>query len=196
MYTPMNSRWGTILIALLMAGMTAAAEPQGAVSGESLEVRSARAQLRLAEANLLRMERANQRVAGTIPSEVVNEYRDDVAVAKARLERALGGSKEAQFLASLRNAQAGLRAVEAQWTGAQAANRRTPGAYDEMDVERLRLLAEVARLRVERGQALVGKSPEAQREWQIEYLTDEVQRLREAVFRNPPVSRVYPLWWY
>ena len=58
---------------------------------ESVEVRYARAQMQLAEANLNRVEQSNKRVARVVPSSVVAEYQCDVQVAKTRLEQATAG---------------------------------------------------------------------------------------------------------
>lgn len=65
---------------------------QAAASGditETVEVRYARAQVQLAEANLKRVEQSNKRLAGSVPNSVVADYQHDVQVAKTRLEEAM-----------------------------------------------------------------------------------------------------------
>ena len=66
---------------------------------ESVEVRYARAQMQLAEANLNRVEQINKRLARSVPSSVVAEYQHDVQVAKTRLEQAAQVGTEVNFKA-------------------------------------------------------------------------------------------------
>lgn len=161
---------------------------------DSLEIRQARIQLHLAEVNLQRVQQMNQRVARAVPADVVAEYQEDVEVARLRLQRLLDGKGEGDFAVWLRRAQAIARSAEVQWKSAVAVNRQAPGTVDTLDVERLRLRAELARMRLARGQELASQSREKQVQWQEEFLADEVQRLNEEVLRNP--ARAGPLWWY
>ena len=62
------------------------------VGPESLEVRYARAQLKLAEANLSRVQQSNQQMERTVPSSIVAEYQDDVRVAKMQLQQVTSGA--------------------------------------------------------------------------------------------------------
>jgi len=173
-----------------------AAKPQADADQGGLDVRYARLQLQLAEANLQRVQRSNQRVAGAVPDEVANQYQEDVEIAKTRLQDALRGAAGDPMAVWLRAAEAAVRHAESQWKNALAANRRMPGTVDSIDTERLRLRSELAGLELERGRALVGKSSEAQLQWQVNVLHDQVRRLNEAVLRNPPSGRIYPIWGY
>jgi hypothetical protein len=161
---------------------------------ENVEVRYARAKLQLAEANLSRVQESNKRVAAAVPRDVVAEFRYDVEVAKARLEQATGGQAGNEFQVWLRRAAAERRAAEDRWKSAMAANERVPGTLGAVDVERLRLRAEVAGLQVERGRALVDASREAQLEWEVELLDNQVQRLREEAGRATSFIGLYPVW--
>lgn len=190
---------GVILAAYpLVAGPTGPAAKPGVGENpnqESLDVRYARMKLQLAQANLEKVQRMNQRVSGAVPAEVIREYLQDVAVARARLQAAAGGGGN-PFQAWMSRAEAAAQSAELQWNNALAINRRTPGTVETIDVERLRLRSEVARLDLERGQALLDASPEAQRQWQVDFLENEVQRLNEEVLRKPPTQQYYPLWWW
>ncbi len=190
----------TAIVAVLPLVLIAPAAPTDAppepAGNESPTVRAAKLQLELAQLSLKRIERMNQRVANTVPVTVASEYRQDVEVARARLENALGKAPDAEFKTWLRLAEAASRSADDQWKSAQAANRNRPDTFDGIDLERLRLRAEIARLRVERGQSLANQPLQARLEWQVEFLNDEVQRLKEAVLRYPPPTRFYPLWWY
>jgi hypothetical protein len=102
---------------------------------ESVDVRYARAQLQLAEANLSRVEESNKRVERAVPSSVVAEYQYDVAVAKARLEQATGGGAEGEFRVWLGRAAAEQKGAETRWKSAAAANERVPGTVGAIDLE-------------------------------------------------------------
>ncbi len=161
---------------------------------ESVEVRYARAQLQLAEANLSRVEESNKRVERAVPSSVVAEYQYDVAVAKGRLEQATGGGAEGEFQVWLGRAAAEQRVAETRWKSAAAANDRVPGTFGAIDLERFRLRAEVAKLQLERGRALVDSGREAQLQWEVDLLDNQVQRLKEESNRAAPSVWVYPGW--
>lgn len=62
--------------------------------------------------------------------------------------------------------------------------------------QRFRLRAEVAKLQLERGQSLVDSGREAQLQWVIEMLDNQVQRLKEESRRGASSIGFYPsLWW-
>ncbi|MGD9636012.1 MAG: hypothetical protein AB7G28_01745 [Pirellulales bacterium] len=163
-------------------------------SGESVDVRYARAQLQLAEANLTRVQESNKRVARSVPSSVVAEYQYDVDVAKARLEQATGGRAASEFQVWLRRAEAEQKAAATNWRSATAANQRVPGTFGELDIERFRLRAEVATLQLERGRLLTNAGREAQLQWEVELLDDQVQRLKEEAGRATSFIGLYPVW--
>jgi hypothetical protein len=169
-------------------------QPRSPPDSESLELRYARAQLRLAEANLKRVEQSNERVAGAVPGSVVAEYQYDVEVAKTRLEQVTAGDSASAFQCWLRRAQAEHRAAETIWKNATAVNRRLPGSFKAHDMERFRLRAEVARLQLERGRLLVDARLEAQLQWKTDLLDNQVQRLKEESRRATTFVDIYPSW--
>jgi hypothetical protein len=175
-----------------------APEPDPDRKQESVEVRFARAQLQFAEVSLKQVQQLNKHVSGAVAQNTVAQYEQDVEVAKALVQAAdhRPGQQEDLFPVWLRRADAEAKSAEAQWRSAAAANRRAPGAYAELEVERLRLRAELARLRFEHGQALADKSPEARLQWQLGMLAADVERLKDEVFRNGSQGRaIYPWWW-
>ena len=161
---------------------------------ESVEVRYARAQMQLAEANLHRVEHSNKRLARSVASSVVAEYQHDVQVAKTRLEQATAGRAANEFQVWLQRAEAERRAAETTWKNATAVNGREPGTFEPLDIERFRLRAEVAKLQLERGQTLVDSGREAQLQWEIDMLDNQVQRLKEESSRTTPFIRFDPYW--
>lgn len=185
---------GMLLAVACCLGQVPQEPDRGATETGSVEVRYAQAQLQLAEANLKRVEQMNQASANTVPSSVVADYAREVQVAKARLEQASQGKAARAFQVWLERADAERRTAETNWRNASAVNRRVPGSYKPLDLERLRLRAQVAALQLERGQALAGAGREAQLEWQVELLDNQVQRLKEESGRPAPYVRYYPLW--
>ena len=85
-----------ITVVSCLGQLPQAIAPSDTIS-ESVEVRYARAQMQLAEANLNRVEQSNKRVARSVPSSVVAEYQHDVQVAKKRLEQATAGRAASEF---------------------------------------------------------------------------------------------------
>ena len=168
-------------------------------SAETLDVEYCRAQLRLAKANLSRLEQINKKVPRTVPAVLVAERREDVATAQVRLQQAEAGSKGNEFYGWLRRARADLSEAETNWKKAVAANRRAPDTFEAVDVERYRLRAEVYRLQYKRGLALVDAPHEAQLAWRVELLTNELERVKEEATRVMPAARNYyytfPAWW-
>lgn len=163
---------------------------------DSPAVRYARAHVALAEANLEKVEVANKRVANAVPRNVVAEYREDLELAKMRLEQSLRDPGAAPMPVWLRAAEAVSKNAEIEWKSAVAANQRMAGAVDELEVERLRFQSQLAQVRLELGRSLSGRPLDEQRQWQMAFLLDELQLVKERVRQNPPAGRIYPFWWY
>ena len=181
-----------ITVVCLLGQLTQAPAPSHTIS-ESVEVRYARAQMQLAEANLNRVEQSNKRIARSVPSSVVAEYQHDVQVAKTRLEQAIAGRAASEFQVWLQRAEAERRTAETTWKNASAANGSVPGTVEPLDVERYRLRAEGAKLQLERGQTLVDSGREAQLQWEIDMLDNQVQRLKEESSQSTPFIN-FPSW--
>ena len=183
-----------ILVAVVcLLGQVAQPTAQKGTLSESVEVRYARAQMQLADANLRRVEQSNKRVAGSVPSSVVAEYQQDVQVAKTRLKKATAGRAASEFQVWLQRAEAERKAAEMTLTNATAANSSVPGTVELLDIERYRLRAEVAKLQLERGQTLVDASHETQLQWEIDMLDNQVQRLKEESRQSTPLIGL-PSW--
>jgi len=206
---PMNSRFfllALVITAVVWQSIRAAApeaattqnsapvDPPTGAPAEALEVRYAKAQLRLAEANLARVERINQRLAKVVSPDVVAEYRQELDVAKS-LVKSAEGAAGAKFDVWLQRAAAGARSTQSAWRSVAAAERRVPGTFDPLDIERLRLRAEVARLELARGKSMAASPRLVQVEWQMDLVGGELQRLKEDL-RSPPTSRTYFVWPY
>jgi hypothetical protein len=170
-------------------------KPDVAAGLEPIEVRYARAQVQLAEANLQRVQRMNERLARTVPGSVVAEYRRDLGVSQAQLRDAESRSSEHGFANWLLRAESIWKSADTIWKAAVTINRQSPGTFQSLDIERYRLLAEVTRLQFERGQLLARGPRDAQLEWQVDLLNNEVQRLKEES-RMAPFARSWRVWWW
>jgi hypothetical protein len=181
-----------ITVVCVLGQITQTSTPNVTTS-ESVEVRYARAQMQLAEANLNRVEQSNKRLARSVPSSIVGEYQHDVQVAKTRLGQATAGRAASEFQIWLQRAEAERRSAETAWQSATAANNSVPGTVEPLDVERFRLRAEVARLQFERGQTLVNAGREVQLQWEIDMLDNQVQRLKQESDQSTPFIS-FPSW--
>ena len=173
------------------AGSTASAAPEaksGSAKSEdaksqnaksdSVDVRYARAQLQLAEATLRKAQDQNRRVGETISAGLLAQFTDAVQVARAQLAAAENPGGADSLAAWIRRAESGVREAENRWKRAQEVNRLSAGTVAAIDVERLRLTVEIAKLQVERGKSLASASNEAKLNWQVDVLNDDIARLK------------------
>ena len=164
-------------------------------NAESLDVRYARAQLRLAETNLRKVELTNERFAKTLSAAVISEYQEDLVIAKAQLQNTLQGGELDQYTTWVRAAESNWKSAEANYKNASSANQKQPGSVGGIDLDRIRLRVEITRLQFERGKALASAPMDKKLQWQISVLNDEVARLKIQTSRIAPQTRVYP-WRY
>lgn len=162
---------------------------------ENVEVRYARAQLQLAEANLQRVQQINRRLSRSVPASVVAEYERSVGVADTQLKQAQSDAARDEYQVWLRRAEAAWKTADATWKNSTAVNQRSPGTFEALDIERFRLRAEVTRLQLERGRQFAGASREVQLQWQLDVLNYEIERQKEENSRIAPFVRYYPNWW-
>jgi hypothetical protein len=188
-------RIGTLIVAAFLIGQVAQLPAPTPYANESVDVRYARAQLKLAEANLNRVEQSNKQVERAVPSSIVAEYQRDVEVAKTRLAGATADHSPGEFQVWLERADAERRAAETTWKSATSANASVPATFSPLDIKRYRLRAEVAKLQLERGQKLANSSRESQLQWELEVLDNQVQRLKEESRQPLPFPESYPYWW-
>lgn len=194
-----TSRFAVVLVfavACVLGNAVVRSGPAEDVKRANLEVQYAKAQLRVAELNLQKLKRSNVRLARTVPADVVGEYQQDVEVARLQVQAAESGDKADVFAVWLRRAAANETAAQAQWKSAVAANQASQNAIDPLDVERLAARAQMAKFQRERGRLLTAGPADAQTQWQISLLADDVQRLKEELLRGEPAARIYTRWRY
>lgn len=173
--------FGLFLITALP--LLSAADPAPAAksdaSKEDLSVRIAKAQLQLAEATLAKAQQMNKRLPRLLPADMIAQFNDDVAIAKAQLQ-SVEQTKQADSLAGwIRRAESSLRSAENNLKNAVSVNQQAPNTFEPLDIERLKLRVDIARMQLERGQSLASASPDAKLQWQVDLLNDELARLRE-----------------
>ncbi len=173
---------GVALLSYLLGGALAR-DPAGAdkANGENLDAQFAQTQIALADVNLKRALASNKKVPNTVSDETLSNYRQELEAAKARLQLLQQGGSDMQFKDCLRTAQSAASNAEAQWHAADNANKRLAGTIDPLDVERFRLQFELARLELQRGEALANGTAEAKLEWEVGRLHYELEQLREKV---------------
>ena len=159
---------------------------------KNLRLEAARARLALADANLAQVVARNRKVARSVPENIVAEYQQNVAVARAFVESAGGES----FEAWLRHAEATARGTASAWRSATAANRLAARTVDPLEIERLRLAMVLGHRQLEAGRALRTAPARERLAWTLEVLYDDLERLDERTRHAPPSVRTYFDYWY
>ncbi len=196
-----HCRW--LLKLAVIAGLiyaVAAAGPPPKMSGEdaggSLNLAYAKLKLEDATVNLRKVELQNKRVRGAVPGNIVGQYREDLEIAKLGLRQAQTDKEKSGFALRLRRARAEAKSAETRWRSAVAATERVSGTFSELDLESLRLQAELARVTVKQGEAVAGGSELAQLRWQLQRMEDQLETLNHEVFRNTVPGTRYRHWRY
>jgi len=147
-------------------------------SGERLDVRFAQTYLKLANIELKKALETNNKSPAAYSAALVERLRQNVKIAEEQLQQARMEREGDVHKVHLRDAEAAVAIAELRLNHAHAMNERLAGSYDETELERLQLNAEVAQLRLEKARdpARVS-SPNAHLKWQLEQLRDEVLEL-------------------
>jgi hypothetical protein len=179
-----------VILAIAVVGFaqarTAAPEEKastGAADSQSRDfaLRYARAQLKLAEIRLQKAQEMNRRIPQTLAKGVIEQFADDVEFAKAQLRAADTGGSVDGFGVWKRQVELELADREESLKIAEDANRRVPGVYQPIDLERMRAAVELAKLRVERAASLADASPDARLAWQLEMMQEGLTRVDQMV---------------
>jgi len=149
---------------------------------ESIAMRCAQAQLRLAEVTLEKAQAMNQKVAGTLVGSMVSQLADDVDYARVRVE-SIGPNGEVDYYKTcMQRAALSMRLAQARLQRAIEANKRVPGTVSDLDLERLRLGVEIAQLRIEGGRGMANASREEKLQWQIDMLNEELALIKQKTY--------------
>jgi hypothetical protein len=156
------------------------AEPKGGdAKEESFGTRYARLRLRMAEVALDKAKQMNQKVPGTLPADLMSQFSQDVSVAKVQLQNSTRADGGDLLLGWIARAEMTLNDAKMKLNSATRTEQRTPGTYEPIDIERLRLSAELAQLQLDRGKSLIDASADAKLQWIVDMVDDELLRLKK-----------------
>jgi len=172
---------GLVFAASTSAFGQAASAPPADETDESLDVRYARASLRLAEMDLQKAVDANKRFGRTLPPYAIEPLRAVVKIAEKQLQHVLHKDAETLHQVHLAIAEAKVTTAEAELERALAVNKQSSGLFSDTEIERLRQAAEVARLGLAKARAVNIQSHAEHLQWQVEELQKEVLQLQSRV---------------
>jgi hypothetical protein len=182
---------GTCLyVAIRVAGPVAAQQIAGAgETGKSalqenerkqereLDVRYAKAYLRLMEATLEKYQSTNGRQPNTIPSSVIEGIQEAKREARIRLNLVENDElRDGAFAVSC--AESELRAAEESLHSAEKVRAASSDNVSAAQIELLKAEVEVAKIRVEKARHLSAESPLSNVRYELEQLHEEVRHLR------------------
>lgn len=145
---------------------------------EALAVQCAAAELKLAEMNLARAQELNKKVPGTLVRGMMQQFSDEVDRAKTELEIAKKAPQGDPYQACIERVKLDLRTAEARAKEGLETHERAPTVVTKNDVERMRLVAIIADLQLQRGMSLANAPAEEKLKWQFEILSDDVDNIR------------------
>lgn len=175
-------RWAmgaAILVVGVVLGRGVGSTAADGDDAKALGQKYAKMQVRLAELNLLKINEMNKKVPGTVVAPMVQMFVDDVELAKAHLAAVEKNGAFDGYLASLDRAEMNVRAAAARTKRTEETHQQAPAFANATDVERARVAQEVAILQFERGKSLANGSPDQKCQWQLEFLSDEIARVRQ-----------------
>jgi hypothetical protein len=135
--------------------------------------------LKLAETDLQVLVDANRKLPNTFPRSAVERLQQVVAVAKQRVAQT--GKDEDSHASYLALTEAEMNIADADYRTSLQANKQIKNAVPPLELERLRLTAELAMLRHDRAQH-ASKVPDILLlGWQLDDLREQVRRLGQQV---------------
>ncbi|REK11913.1 MAG: hypothetical protein DWQ37_12890 [Planctomycetota bacterium] len=157
---------------------SAAQDDKASDSEQSLSVRLAQAELKLAEMNLARIQAINKKVPGTFITGMVQNFSNDVERAQFELKVAKTTGRGDSYQVTMERLALALQMAEERAKRALATYEQSPQVVTKEDVERMRQMAIIAELQLQRGRALANASPQEKVQWQLEVVSNELDRVR------------------
>lgn len=146
---------------------------------ESMDVRYARAHLKLAQLDLRRVMEEHKRVPDLLPVTVIENLKRHVAIDETQLEQALKAPDGNLHEIYLRSAKVAVELAEADLKRKQKSYEQSPSTRSSLDVERAVAVVEVAKLHLEITEAKQSSlSSLMYLQWQIEVLRNQVLELQ------------------
>lgn len=145
------------------------------------DLRYSEASLRLAEVELEKVEVANRRIPGTFSPAAVEPLRQAVALARRQLDQARADGQINEVDNYIASAEAAWKIAISELQRVKAAQQRSAGSVEALEIERLQHTAELAELRYERALNTRHVADNLRLRWQVEQLTEDMLRLRARV---------------
>jgi hypothetical protein len=173
-----------ILAVGVALGRTAgSADPKDAKNEtDSLSLQWAKAQLKLAEMNLARIQELNKKVPRTLVGSMVQEFVEEVEQARLQLQIIEKSPQGDPYRTCIERVKMQLRAAEERAQRGLKTYESAPDVVSKNDVERLRLSAVVADLQLQRGLSLENATPHEQLQWQLEVYGKDLDRVKQYVY--------------
>jgi hypothetical protein len=144
-----------------------------------LEVQSAQAYVKLTELDLQKITQMNEKMSGVYSTSEVDNLKLTVDIARERVrvaQEAVDGNKESSLvgIAALR-----MRNAQQVYERALNANKRLATAYGQIDLERLRVAVDSARVDLDKAKVVARmNSPLTDLHLELDELREEVRQLR------------------
>ncbi|HEY5313317.1 MAG TPA: hypothetical protein VIK18_12395 [Pirellulales bacterium] len=173
-----------IAIGLLVAVVASGQEPSGQKTTSSdaagqvndLDVRYIRIRLALSQLEVERVRQTNRRIPGTFTKTAL-EAIEQSAIIDAEEYKAVtqkGGQRIPLYIIA---AQARAKATQQSLQRVLAINQQNPETIAPLEVERLRLTAELAAVGLEKARSVGPKNDAQFLQWQIDQLREELYQL-------------------
>jgi hypothetical protein len=181
----MNVRHWSLAAALLAIGIVAGRTTGSAAQNDkpkydfgALTVQVAEAKLKLAKMNLERMQELNNKVRGTLITGMVEQFAEEVELAERGLKAAKSTPGGDPYMATIERMRLALHSAERREKRALDTYEKAPDIVSKGDVERLRQMAVLADLQLQRGLSLQDAEPAKQLQWQVDVFASELDRVR------------------
>ena len=162
------------VLAVLILGV----RPSPAADQEGLDVQYARALLQIEQALVQRVQNINRQTPGVITQQQVQTSLREMQAIQEVAQQTQQTGRLQWFPIMLNFAEATELDAQSAWAVAARARQADPNSTSPIDLEILRLRAELARLNLLRGRQLVAAHADEQQNWALGALLMEVQRLR------------------
>jgi hypothetical protein len=172
--------WLTAQIATPLAAQQkdkASTSDKNADAEKELDVRYAKAYLRLMEATLEKYQETNRKLPNTIRPSVMQAIQEGVREARERVQLAEHDDmSDAEIYVS--SAEADLRSAEEALRKAEGANLQFSGTISQAEIERLKADIDLAKIKLEKARHLASESPLSNVRYELEQLREDVAELR------------------
>lgn len=147
-------------------------------SGKGVQARYAEANLHLAKIELQIALTENAKIPNLYSALTVQRLRNNVDYAQEMLRHENRSGESGLHALHLTEVEGALKLAESDLAAAVAANKRVHGSFSDLEIERLRAAADVARLALEKAHdPTVTQSPMDHLQWQLDRMRSELTRL-------------------